>query len=582
MTFESALSAGLARKRSKRRKGKKKLKVAIEAAVAPDARSDNEACDGSDAPADQAAAAAPAQPHASLQGSMPDASALEQAPATAAAQTLALASSTAPPVADRSETGHLAPIAPSRPQVLSNGRRGKGVLALAHPQSNTEGQQLSSGDQPPSLGGGAGAEQHAACGALLDTSLAGVIQEAVQAGRELPPKRRRRLALALQKAATAASVLHRALQTAGNILSADSEGMQLGAQSLTPPPARVSPASARAEAAQPGSASGPVPALAVSDAPSSALVVVPSRAARPAPQLAATGKRSRLANESSAAESGYGAGKAKKQKRVETAAPLASAAQLARLLSSAAGSHGAGQPEQQMRLEPAPPPGSPAVLLASRSSAAMSAGAGAAKKQKDPADTTAPKSSAAAPLPSIPAEQTPVLPQKLMRSSEQLLAGKFAPCRPRGKPVTQTVQEAALSALKRLREVAVAAEAQAAEAAGSASEAEGTIDAAPAEAPAAIDAAMGAPETPAAVPQAQRVDTPADIPGIALEDSAGQEPATDVSVLPHMSATCTSDVGSHYLHILAVSIGWISAMTVTYSMYKNLLSPGRPQTCHYF
>ena len=500
LTLMSAFFAGLASKRSKRSRRKKKLKETIEAAVAPDARSDNEASDGPDAPADQAAAAVPAQIHALLQSSMPDASALGQAPATAAAHTLALASSTAPPVADRSETGHLAPVAPSGPRVLSNCRKGKGAHALAHPQSSTEGQQLGSSNQPPSLGGGACTEQHAACDALLDTSLVGVIQEAAQAGRELPPKRQRRLALALQKAATAASVLHRALQAAGNILSADLEGRQLGAQSLTLTPARVPPASARAEAAQPGNASGPMPAQAVSDDPSSALVVVPSRAARPAPQLAATGKRSRLANESSAAESGDGAGKAKRQKRMEPATPLASAAQLARLLSNAAGSNGAGQPEQRMRLEQALPTGRPAVQLANRSSAAGSDGAGAAKKQKGP-DTAAPMSSAAAPLPSIPAEQTPMKPRKLMRSNQQLLGRKFAPCGPRGKPVRQTVQEAALSALKRLRHVAATAQAQAAEAAGCASEAEGAIEAAPTEAPAAIDVAMGAPETPGAAPQ---------------------------------------------------------------------------------
>ena len=530
----SAFFADLASKRSKRSRRRKKLKETIEAAVAPDARSDNEASDGPEAP-DQAAAAVPAQTHALLQSSMPDASALGQAPATAAAPTLALASSTAPPVADRSETGHLAPVAPSGPPVLSSRRKSKGAHALAHPQSSTEGQQLGSSTQPPSLGGGACAEQHAACDALLDTSLVGVILEAAQAGRELPPKRQRRLALALQKAATAASVLHRALQAAGNILSADLEGRQLGAQRLTPPPARVLPASARAEAAQPGNASGPMLTQAVSGDPGSA--------ARPAPQFAATGKRSRLANESSAAESGDGAGRAKRQKCLELA----------------------------------PPMGSPAVQLANRSIAAASDGAGAAKKQKGP-DTASPISSADAPLPSIPAEQTPK-PRKLMRSNQQLLGCKFAPCGPGGKPVTQTVQEAALSALKRLRHVGATAEAQAAEAAGCASEAEGAIDAAPTEAPATIDAAMGAPETPGAAPQ---VDMPADIPGIAFEDSAGQEPATDVSVLPHLSATCPSDSGNNQLHMLAVSLRWSSAMIKAFIMYKNLLTPGRSQTRHLF
>ena len=70
---------------------------------------------------------------------------------------------------------------------------------------------------------------------LLDhRPLAGVIEEAARAGRQLPAVRRRQLAAALQSAAFAAAQLQQALQSASNILGFDLEDGTHGSPAMPP------------------------------------------------------------------------------------------------------------------------------------------------------------------------------------------------------------------------------------------------------------------------------------------------------------------------------------------------------------
>ena len=158
----------------------------------------------------------------------------------------------------------------------------------------------------------------AAPSGLLMPSLSSIVQEAAEAGTRLSASRRSQLADALQGAALAASQLHLALQSASAILRSEPEA-------AAPIPQHI-PFEDSTCAAVPGRVDTPGDGsmlMLTAGAGNQAAIPVdtPSKAARLALQRNVSKKRSRLANESSAAV-------AKKLKRSEGAAGTASGAKV--------------------------------------------------------------------------------------------------------------------------------------------------------------------------------------------------------------------------------------------------------------
>ena len=158
--------------------------------------------------------------------------------------------------------------------------------------------------------------------------LSSVIQEAVLHGTKLGAIRRRQLADALQDAALAASQLHLALQSASAILRSEPEAAATSSQDVPVEDSRAPSAAMPGRLGKLGSSTALMLTAAaekLAAAPAKSLSV----AAAPALQLNASRKRSRLANESSAATApDASTAVVKKQKRSEGAAGAASGARL--------------------------------------------------------------------------------------------------------------------------------------------------------------------------------------------------------------------------------------------------------------
>ena len=166
------------------------------------------------------------------------------------------------------------------------------------------------------------APQQASPSGPLRPSLSSIIQEAATAGTRLGAQRRSQLADAIQDAALAASQLHLALQSASEILRFEPGDAESDPQDSPLGDSGAPYAPALGKANQPSS-SDVLMLTAGAGKQVAALQAAAGKAPGPALQVNASKKRSRLANESSAAADTDFAAAAKKQKRSESAAGTA-------------------------------------------------------------------------------------------------------------------------------------------------------------------------------------------------------------------------------------------------------------------
>lgn len=160
---------------------------------------------------------------------------------------------------------------------------------------------------------------------LFRPSLSSIVQEAAEAGTKLSASRRSQLADALQNAALAASQLHLALESASAILRSEPEAAEPIPRHI---PLEDSRAPCAAAPSRLGSGSVLMLTAGAGKKQASLPLETPRKAAGPAQQHNVSRKRSRLANESSAAAGSDVAAVVKKLKPSEGAAGTVSGARL--------------------------------------------------------------------------------------------------------------------------------------------------------------------------------------------------------------------------------------------------------------